>query len=97
MVLYNVIILIKSVLNEDKNEYYFNIFLEESLYKDKSNAKYFLNMFVYYKYYISTELRFLKKLISIKQLHSKSVIFIIKGIFIDLSLSQMSATDVIIY
>ena len=69
MVLYNVIILIKSVPNEDKNEYYFNIFLEESLYKDKSNAKYFLNMFVYYKYYISTELRFLKKLISIKQLH----------------------------
>ena len=69
MVLYNVIILIKSVLNEDKNEYYFNIFLEESMYKDKSNAKYFLNMFVYYKCYISTELRFLKKLISIKQLH----------------------------
>ena len=95
--MYNVIILSKSVLNEDKNEYYFNIFLEESLYKDKSNAEYFLNVFVYYKYYISTELRFLKKLISIKQLHSKSVIFIIKGIFIDLSLSQMSATDVIIY
>ena len=69
MILYNVIILIKSVLNEDKNEYYFNIYLEESLYKDKSNAEYFLNMFVYYKYYISTELRFLKKLISIKQLH----------------------------
>ena len=67
--MYNVIILIKPVLNEDKNEYYFNIFLEESFYKDKSNAKYFLNMFVYYKYYISTELRFLKKLISIKQLH----------------------------
>ena len=69
MILHNAIILIKSVLNEDKNEYYFNIYLEESLYKDKSNAEYFLNMFVYYKYYISTELRFLKKLISIKQLH----------------------------
>ena len=69
MILHNAIILIKSVLNEDKNEYYFNIYLEESLYKDKSNAEYFLNMFVYYKYYVSTELRFLKKLISIKQLH----------------------------
>ena len=69
MALYNVIILIKSVVNKDKNDYYFNIFLEESLYKDKSNAEHFKNMFVYYKCYISTEIRFLKKLMSIKQLH----------------------------
>ena len=69
MALYNVIILIKSVVNKDKNDYYFNIFLKESLYKDKSNAEYFKNMFVYYKCYISTEIRFLKKLMSIKQLH----------------------------
>ena len=38
---HNVIILIKSVVNKNKNEYYYNIFLEEGLYKDKSNTKYF--------------------------------------------------------
>ena len=31
----NVIILIKSVVNRDKNKYYYNIFLEKGLYKDK--------------------------------------------------------------
>ena len=43
----NVIILIKSVVNKDKNNYYYNIFLEEGLYKDKSNTKYFLNECLY--------------------------------------------------
>ena len=38
---HNVIILIKSVVNKNKNEYYYNIFLEKSLYKDKSNTEYF--------------------------------------------------------
>ena len=37
----NVIILIKSVVNKNKNEYYYNILLEKSLYKDKSNTQYF--------------------------------------------------------
>ena len=31
---HNVIILIKSVVNNDKNNYYYNIFLEKGLYKD---------------------------------------------------------------
>ena len=33
---YNVIILIKSVVNKNKNEYFYNIFLEKGMYKDKS-------------------------------------------------------------
>ena len=36
-----VIILIKSVVNKNKNEYYYNIFLEKGLYKEKSNTEYF--------------------------------------------------------
>ena len=38
---HDVIILIKSVVNKNKNEYYYNMFLEKSLYEDKSNAQYF--------------------------------------------------------
>ena len=38
---YNVIILIKSVVNENKNKYYYNIFLEKGLHKDKSNTESF--------------------------------------------------------
>ena len=38
---HNVIILIKSVVNKNKNEYYYNIFLEKGSYKSKSNTKYF--------------------------------------------------------
>ena len=38
---HNVIILIKSVVNKNKNNYYYNIFLEKGSYKDKSNTKYF--------------------------------------------------------
>ena len=38
---FHVIILIKSVVNENKNNCYYNIFLEKGSYKDKSNTKYF--------------------------------------------------------
>ena len=38
---HNIIIVIKSVLNKNKNEYYYIIFLEKVLYKDKSNTEYF--------------------------------------------------------
>ena len=38
---HNVIILIKSVVNKNKNEYFYNIFLEKGLYKDRSNTRYF--------------------------------------------------------
>ena len=37
----NVLILIKPVVNEDKNNYNHNIFLEKGLYEDKSNTQYF--------------------------------------------------------
>ena len=37
---HNVIILIKSVVNKNKN-YYYNILLEKGLYKGKSNTEYF--------------------------------------------------------
>ena len=32
---------IKSVVNKNKNEYYYNIFLEKGSYKDKSDTRYF--------------------------------------------------------
>ena len=38
---HNVIILIKSVVNECKSNYYYNLFLEKGSYKDKTNAEYF--------------------------------------------------------
>ena len=38
---HNVISLIKSVVNKNKNEYYYNIFLEKGSNKDKSNRRYF--------------------------------------------------------
>ena len=38
---HNAIILIKSVVNKNKNEYYFKIYLEKGLCKDKSNIEYF--------------------------------------------------------
>ena len=56
-------------------------------------------MFVYYKYYISIELKFLKKLMLIKQANRKSAIFVTTGIFqIKLkSINQMSGMDAMIY
>ena len=41
MSFHNVIILIKSVVNKNKNSYCDNISLEQGLHKDKSNAEYF--------------------------------------------------------
>ena len=60
----NVKILIKAVVNKNKNKYYFNIFLEKGSYKDKW-------IFVYYKCYIMIELTFLKELILIKQVQKE--------------------------
>ena len=60
----NVKILIKAVVNKNKNKYYFNIFLEKGSYKDKW-------IFVYYKCYIMIELTFLKELMLIKQVQKE--------------------------
>ena len=68
MIFHNVIIRIKSVVNKNKKEYYYNLFLQKGLYKDKW-------MFVYYKCYIMIELTVLSELMLIKQEHQKSVIF----------------------
>ena len=38
---HNVLILIRSVVSRNKYNYYYNIFLEKRLYKDKSNAQFF--------------------------------------------------------
>ena len=38
---HNVIILIKSVVNYNKNEYYYNIVLEKGSCKDRSDTRYF--------------------------------------------------------
>ena len=38
---HNVIILIKSVANKNKSDYYYNIFLDKDLYKYKFNTQYF--------------------------------------------------------
>ena len=41
LTVHNVIILIKSVVNKNKNDCYHNIFSEKVSYKDKSNTQYF--------------------------------------------------------
>ena len=67
------IILIKSVVNKNRNKYSYNIFSEKFLYKYELT-------FVYYKCYIMIEFVFLKWLMSIKQKHQKSMIFVTIGI-----------------
>ena len=77
----NVIIFIKLVVNKNKNNYYYNIFLEKGPYKDKCNTYFFKSMFVYYKCYTSVELRFLKELMITKEANQKSAIFVTIAIF----------------
>ena len=36
--MHNVMVLMKSVVKENKNKYYYDIFLEKDSYKDKSNT-----------------------------------------------------------
>ena len=49
MTFHNVIILIKSVVDKNKNNCCNNISLEQGLHKDKSNAESFKRMSVYCK------------------------------------------------
>ena len=47
MTFHNVIILIKSVVNKNKSNYYYKIFLEKGSYKDKSDTWYFkMNVYI---------------------------------------------------
>ena len=69
----NIIIFVKSVVNKNKNKYYYDMFLENGSYKDKL-------VFVYYKCHIMIELTFLKQLILTRQAHQKRVMFVTIGI-----------------
>ena len=57
------IIFIKSVVDQNKNNYYFNIFLEKGLYQDKPNTEYLYIVNAIF----SIELTFLKQLVLIKE------------------------------
>ena len=62
----NVMILIKSVWNKDKNSYYYNIFLEKVLFEFSKKC-----LCIRYKCYIMIQLTSLKELILKKQVHQK--------------------------
>ena len=78
---HNVIIFIRSIVNKNKKNYYYNIFLEKGSYEDKVNTKLFKWMFLHCKCYISIKMTFLKGLILVKQVNKKSEIFVTIGIF----------------
>ena len=68
--MHNVIMFIKSVLNENKNYYYYKIFLEKSLYKFAKNAmttKFFdsIIMLIFEKIQVAKEFHGTKKLIEV--------------------------------
>ena len=74
---HNVIILNSSVWNKDKNNYYFNIFLEKASYELPKK----IGFCIKYKCYIMIELTLLKELMLIQQRHQKSAIFVTISIF----------------
>ena len=74
---HNAIILIQSVFNKDKNNYYYNIFLEKA--SNQFPKK--ISSCIKYKCYIMIELTLLKELMLIWQANQKSVIFAAIGIF----------------
>ena len=66
MTFHNVVILIKSVFDKDRNNYYYNIFLEKASNELPKNS-----FCIKYKCYIMIELTFLKELILTKQVHQR--------------------------
>ena len=78
LIFYNVMILIKSVVNKSKNNYYYNMLLEKSMTINPIHS--FLKKNIC-KCYIMIELTFLNKLILIKQVNQKIVIFVTIGSF----------------
>ena len=85
-------IFLKSILNKNKNEYYYNIFSEKGLYKDKSNTEYFyMNVCILQMLYFDG-IDVSEGIDLIKQVYQKSVIFVTIDIFyiIDLKFNQMS-------
>ena len=63
---HDVLILIKIVVNKNKNHFYYNMFLNSS---------------VSYRYYISIELTFLQEFMLIRQTNQKCTMFATIGIF----------------
>ena len=94
MTFHNVVILIKSVWNKDKNNYYYNIFLEKASYELRKR-KVLRKIWMLYYNRIDTS----KKMMLIKQVHQKSAIFVTIGIFQikGLSFKLMHAIDAMIY
>ena len=85
-------IFLKPILNKNKNEYYYNIFSEKGLYKDKSNTEYFyMNVCILQMLYFDG-IDVSEGIDLIKQVYQKSVIFVTIDIFyiIDLKFNQMS-------
>ena len=78
LIFYNVMILIKSVVNKSKNNYYYNMLLEKSMTINPIHSFFKRNIC---KCYIMIELTFLNKLILIKQVNQKIVIFVTIGSF----------------
>ena len=77
--MHNVIMFIKSVLNENKNYYYYKIFLEKSLYKFAKNAmttKFFdsIIMLIFEKIQVAKEFHGTKKLIEVQHVDVDNII-----------------------
>ena len=77
--MHNVIMFIKSVLNENKNYYYYKIFLEKSLYKFSKNAmttKFFdsIIMLIFEKIQVAKEFYGTKKLIEVQHVDVDNII-----------------------
>ena len=73
---HNVIIIIKSAVNKNKNKYYYKK-VRININPISNNFRWIL---VYYKRYVMIDLMFLKELILMKQLDQKSVMFFAMGI-----------------
>ena len=78
---HNIIILIESLVNENKNHYYYNTFLLNARIKINQIHNIFKRLFLYYRCYISIELTFLKELMLIRQANQKRAMFVTIGIF----------------
>ena len=77
--MHNVIMFIKSVLNENKNYYYYKIFLEKSLYKfgkKVMTTKFFdsIIMLIFEKIQVAKEFYGTKKLIEVQHVDVDNII-----------------------
>ena len=76
---FHVITIIKSVVNKNKTNTTIIYFLKKVRIKINLIQDIFKKMFAYYKCYILIELKFLKELMSIKQVHQNCLIFVTIG------------------